>query len=184
MSVKLTQLVPAFRIDAVLEELWRALEAKWDGEKPSTNSLTVYETVRAAGRRTREHHQHEYRSVDELRRAQGGPGLLREYTLYVASWGSREVRFRAPGGGSAAAVEVTARDAEWCREVADAVLEVLRPHRLWYAIVHRGGPWALPLAAILVLASVPLVVYGLGFPQRGVPAVAWLPAVRGSGLVS
>ena len=51
MSVNLTEQVPAFRIDDdVLERLWRGVEAKWAGEEPAMNKLTVRETVRIAGR--------------------------------------------------------------------------------------------------------------------------------------
>ena len=66
MSVKLTEQVPAFRIDDdVLERLWRGIEAKWAGEEPAMNTLTVHETVRVAGRRTTEEHEQDYQSVDE-----------------------------------------------------------------------------------------------------------------------
>lgn len=159
MAVTLKQQVPAFRIDdAVLARLWRALEAKWAGEKPAMSYLTVRETVRAPGRRAPEEHEHKYQDIDELRRASSGPGLLRHYHLTVSSWGKdgRGVSFGAFGGGSAASVEVNAADAEWCREVVDTVLDLLRPHTLWYAIVHRGGFWA-PPAAALFLAGVTII---------------------------
>ena len=111
MSVKLTEQVPAFRIDDdVLVRLWRGVETKWAGEEPDVNGLTVRETVRVAGRRTPEKHEHDYQSVDELRRAPGGPGVLRDYTLAVSSWGKegREVRFSAYGDGRDATLEVNA----------------------------------------------------------------------------
>ena len=166
MSVKLKEQVPAFRIDDdVLERLWSGIEAKWAGEEPEVSRLTVRETVRVAGRRAPEEHQQDYQSVDELRRAPGGPGVLRAYTLAVSSWGkeSREVRFNAYGGGHAATVEVTAADAAWCREMVDTVLELLRPHTLWYAAVHRITPWAPLAAAIPAVVSIPLASIW-GFP--------------------
>ena len=106
------------------------------------NKLTVRETVRIAGRRAPEEHRQDYQSVDELRRAPGGPGVLQDYTLTVSSWGkeSRDVRFCAYVAGGAATVEVNAADAAWCREVVDTVLELLRPHTPWYAAVHRINP--------------------------------------------
>ena len=174
MSVNLTEQVPAFRIDDdVLERLWRGVEAKWAGEEPAMNKLTVRETVRIAGRRAPEEHRQDYQSVDELRRAPGGPGVLQDYTLTVSSWGkeSRDVRFGAYGDGGAATVEVNAADAAWCREVVDTVLELLRPHTPWYAAVHRISPWALIAAAILAVVSVPLAS-SWGFPQWSVLAFA------------
>ena len=174
MSVTLKEQVPAFRIDDdAFERLWRGVEAKWAGEEPAVNRLTVSETVRVAGRRTPEEHEQDYRSVDELRRATGGPGVLRAYTLAVSSWGkeSRKVRFGAYGGGRAATVEVNAADAAWCREVVDTVLELLRPHTLWYAAVHRISLWALFVAAILALVGVPLAS-SWGFPVGSALACA------------
>ena len=170
MSVKLTEAVPAFRIDdSVLERLWQSVEAKWAGEKLARNTLTVRETVRVAGRRTPEKHEQDYQSIDELRREPSSPGVLRAYTLAVSSWGkeSREVRFGAHGGGHAATVEVNAADAAWCREVVDTVLELLRPHTLWYAAVHRISPWAPLAAAIPAVVSMPLAILW-GFPLWGV----------------
>jgi hypothetical protein len=166
MSVKLTQPVPAFRIDdAVLERLWRALETKCAEAGPPAGTLSVWETVRVAGRRAPEKHEHEYQSIDELRRASSGPGLLRNYLLRVSSpWGGdhRRVTFHASGGGRAAWVEVNAADAEWCREVVDAVLDLLRPHTVRYAIVHRGEA---PYTAIGVVTLV-TVVSIVGFQQH------------------
>ena len=66
------------------------------------NTLTVRETVRVAGRRTPEEHEQDYQSVDELRRATGGPGVLRAYTLAVSSWG-KEKRARSASARTAAA---------------------------------------------------------------------------------
>ena len=88
-STKLTQQVPAFRADdAVLGQLWRAIEAKCGEAGPPSSSLTVYETERAAGRGTKERHTYEYQSMDDLRRSSNEPALLREYTLSVSSpWG-------------------------------------------------------------------------------------------------
>ena len=174
MSVRLKEQVPAFRIDDdAFEQLWRGVEAKWADEEPSRNTLTVRETVRVAGRRTPEEHEQDYQSVDELRRATGSPGVLRAYTLYISSWSkeSREVRFGAYGGGSPATIEVNAADAAWCREVVDTVLELLRPHTLWYAAVHRISLWAMTAGAVLALVSVPLV-YSRGFPLGSVLAFA------------
>lgn len=88
MSVNLTEQLPAFRIgDDVLERLWRGVEAKWAGEEPAMKKLTVRERVRIAGRRAPEQHRQDYRSVDELRRAPSGPGVLQDYTLTISSWG-------------------------------------------------------------------------------------------------
>lgn len=174
MSVRLIQPVPAFQVDdTILGGVWRAIETKWDGQRPSTSTLTVYERVRATGRRAAEEHQHKYRSIDELRRAPSGPAVLREYTLSVGSWGdsSREVYFRTPGRGSAASIEVNAADAEWCREVVDTILKMLQPHMLWYSAVHRVSLWVLLLAAVLALVSVTISA-SLGFPEWSVPAVA------------
>lgn len=166
VKVKLSQPLPAFRIDdAVLERLWRLLEAKCAEAGPPRGSLSVSEKVRVAGRRTPEEHEHEYRNVDELRQTPGGPVLLRDYGLYVSTpWDSdgRCVRFRASGVG-AASVEADAPDAAWCREVVDAVLELLRPHAVWYGIVHRGAPWVMPSAlgaAFLAAAVVSVEVLG------------------------
>lgn len=174
MSVKLTEQVPAFRIDdRVLKRLWRGVEAKWAGKEPAVDTFTVRETVRDAGRRALEEHQQNYQSVGELRRAPGGPGVLRHYTLTVSSWGkeSREVRFGAYGGGYAATVEVNAADAAWCREVADTVLELLRPHTLWYAAVHRISLWVPFATAIPTLGGMALAI-GCGFPQWSLLVVA------------
>ena len=42
MSVKLTEQVPAFCIDDdAFERLWRGVEAKWAGEEPAMNMVTV-----------------------------------------------------------------------------------------------------------------------------------------------
>ena len=65
---------------------------------------------------------------------------------------------------------MNAAAAAWCREVVDTVLELLRPHTLWYAAVHRISPWALIAAAILAVVSVPLASIR-GFPQWSVLAV-------------
>ena len=163
MSVKLTQQVPAFRIDdAVLERLWCTLEAKCAEAGPPTGTLSVWETVRVAGRRTPEKHKHQYQSIDELRRASSGPDLLRNYWLSVSSpWGSdcQRVIFHASGGGSAASVEVEAPDAEWCREVADTVLDLLRPYTLAYAIVHRGGAPYTAIGAVTIATVVSMGVF-------------------------
>ncbi len=159
MAVKLTRRAPAFRIDdAVLGQLWRALGAKCAEAGPPDGTLTVRETVRAAGR-TPEKHEHEYRSIDDLRRASKDARLLRDYTLRVSSpWGDdhRSVSIYAFRAGGPASVEVSAPEAPWCHEVMDTVLGLLRPHRTWHAAVHLGGPRALLLAMCgLVLA--PLV---------------------------
>lgn len=174
MLVKLREQVPAFRLDdRVLERLWRGVEAKWAGEQPEVNTFTVRERVRVAGRRAREEHQHDYQSVEELRRTPGGPDVLRNYTLAVSSRGkeSREVRFGASGDGDAATVEVNAADAAWCREVADTVLELLRPHTLWYAAVHRISLWVALAAMIATLGGLPLAI-SYGSPQWTVLVVA------------
>ena len=171
MSVKLTQPLPPFRIDdAVLERLWRTLEAKWTGEKPSSSKLTVCERTRGAAGRAREEHRHAYQSVKELQRATSGSGLLREYTLSVYSWGddSRGVSLYAPGGGGAATIEVEGAHAEWCREVLDTVLNLLRPHTVWYAMVHRHG-LGTPIWAALVLGAA-WIVASWFLPR-------WLPLV-------
>ena len=140
MTVKLTQPLPAFRIDdTVLERLWRMLEAKCAEVGPPQGSLSVSEKVRVADRRTPEEHDHKYGSVGELRRTPGGLALLRDYRLYFSTpWGrdGRYVSFSA-AGGSAASVGMEAPDAAWCRKVADAVLEVLRPHTVRYGMLHR-----------------------------------------------
>ena len=162
MSVKLTQQVPAFRIDdAVLGRLWRAIEAKCAEAGTPSGKLSVWETVRVAGRPTPEKHQHEYQSIDELRRGSSGPGLLRNYWLSVSTpWGGdhRRVIFHASGGGSAASVEVEAPDAEWCREVVDTVLDLLLPYTVRCAILHRGGA---PYAAIGAVTVVTVVSIGV-----------------------
>ena len=167
MAVTLTRRAPAFRIDdAALDRLWRALEAKCGEAGPSTGTLTVRETVRAAGRRTPEKHEHEYQSIDDLRRASNGTRLLRDYALSVSSpWGSdyRRVTFRAFRGGGTASVEASAPEAHWCHDVVDTVLDLLRPHTTWYAIVHRGDHWAQLLAiGVLIIAA---VVYDLVLEQ-------------------
>ena len=65
-TVKLTQPLPAFRIDdAVLEWLWHVLEAKCAEAGPPPGSLSVSEEVRMAGRRAPE----ERAQVSERRRA-------------------------------------------------------------------------------------------------------------------
>ena len=169
--MKLTQPLPPFRIDdAVLDRLWRTLEAKWNGEKPSSSTLTVCERTRGAAHDAREEHRHDYQSVNELQRTTGGSGLLREYALSVYSWGpdSRGVRLYSPGGGGAATIEVEGTDAEWCHEVLDTVLNLLRPHAVWYATVYRGGLWA-PIWAVLVLGGA--VIAASWFLPRWVPLV-------------
>ena len=124
MPVTVTQQVPAFRMDdAALERLWCTLEAKCAEAGPTAGRLSVRETVRVAGRRTPEKHEHEYQSIDELRRASSGPVLLRNYRLNVSSPGDdgcRRVSFGAAGGGAAATVEASAPEAPWCREVVDS----------------------------------------------------------------
>ena len=141
-NVTVTQEVPAFRADdSVLDRVWRAIAARCaEGGTPS-GTLTVYRSLRGSQRAARERHRYEYRSVDDLRRAASGPGVLREYALDVSSpWGEdhRRVRFTASGRGPAA-IEAIAADAEWCRDVVGAVLDLLRPHSPWYALVHRVG---------------------------------------------
>lgn len=89
--------------DAVLERLWRILEAKCAEVGPPQSSLSVSEEVRVAGRRTPEEHEHKYRSVDELRRTPGGP-VLRDYRPHVSTpWDrdGRHVSFSASGGRTA-----------------------------------------------------------------------------------
>ena len=166
LKVKLSQPLPAFRIDdAVLERLWRILEAKCAEAGPPRSSLSISEKVRVAGRRTPEEHEHVYRNVDELRRTPGGPVLLRDYQLFVSTTGDSDgrcVSFWASGFG-AASVVADAPDAAWCREVVDAVLELLRPHAAWYGIVHRGATWVMPAAtgaAFLAAAVVSVEVLG------------------------
>ncbi len=141
-DISLTQDVPAFRADdTVLEQVWRAIDAKCaEAGKPSSK-LTVYQTVRPAGRGASERHEYGYESIRDLRRSSNGPDLLREYTLGVSSpWGDdfRRVRFSASRIGTASVV-ASAPDAAWCREAVDAVLDVFRPHTTWYAVVHRMG---------------------------------------------
>ena len=171
VKVRLRQPLPAFRIDdAVLERLWRLLEAKCAEAGPPRGSLSVSEKVRVAGRRTPEEHEHKYRKVDELRRTPGGPVMLRDYRLYVStSWDSdgRDVSFWASGCG-VASVEANAPDAAWCREVVDAVLELLRPHAVWYGIVHRGDPSVMPAAMGAVFLAVAVV---------SVEVLGWHPAI-------
>lgn len=149
MAVKLTRRAPAFRIDdAVLEQLWRALETKCAEAGPPDGALTVRETVRAAGR-TAEKHENKYAGIDDLRRASNGFRLLRDYTLNVSSpWGDdyRSVSIYAFRSGGTASVDVSAPEAPWCHDVMDTVFDLLRPHRTWYAAVHLGGPWMPPLA--------------------------------------
>ena len=169
--------VPAFRADdTVLGQLWRTLEAKCREAGPPSSSLTVYETVRAAGRGTKERHTYEYQSIDELRRSSNGPALLREFRLSVSSpWGDdyRKVHFFAGGFGTAS-VDISAPDAAWCHEVLKTVLHLLRPHTAWYAIVHRVGAYGtlcacLAMAALATWANVreypiglrEIVVYGV-----------------------
>ena len=162
MAVKLTRRAPAFRIDdAVLEQLWRALGAKCAEAGPPDGTLTVRETVRAAGR-TPEKHENQYRSIDDLRRASNDDRLLRDYTLRVSSpWGDdhRLVSIYASRAGGPASVEVSAPEAAWCHDVMDTVLDLLRPHRTWHAAAHLGGPWA-PLWAMGALVAM-LVVCSL-----------------------
>ena len=155
-DVTLTQQIPAYRADdTALEQVWRAVEAKCaEAGKPS-GSLTVYETLPPSGRGVRERRESEYRSIDDLRLSSDGPDLLREYTLSVSSpWGDdfRRVRVSAGGVGTASVV-ASAPDADWCREAADAVLGLLRPHATWYAIVHRMGLGGLFIAYMAVLAA-------------------------------
>ena len=169
--------IPAFRADdAVLGQLWRALEAKCGEAGSPSSSLTVYETVRSAGRGTRERHTYEYQSIDDLRRSSNDPALLREYMLSVSSpWGDdyRKVHFIANGFGTAS-VQISAPDIDWCHDVLETVLRLLRPHTAWYAIVHRVGLYGtlcacLGMAALAIWANVreyPLglrevVVYGV-----------------------
>ena len=66
---------------------------------------------------------------------------------------------------------MNAADAAWCREVADTVLELLRPHTLWYAAVHRISLWVAFAAMIATLGGLPLAI-GFGFPQWSVLVVA------------
>lgn len=62
-------------------------------------------------------------------------------------------------------------DAPWCHDVMDTILDLLRPHRTWYAAVHLGGPWA-PLLAICVL-GIAMVLISLVLDQpRGLAGVA------------
>ena len=155
-DISLTQDIPAFRADdTVLEQVWRAIEAKCaEAGKPS-GKFTVYETVRPAGRGTSERHEYEYESLRDLRRSSNGPDLLREYTLSVSSpWGDdfRRIRFSASRIGTASVV-ASAPDADWCREAVDAVLDAFRPHTTWYAIVHRMGMTWPFIAYLGVLAA-------------------------------
>ena len=176
-STAMEHRVPAFRADdAVLGRLWRTLEAKCREAGPPSSSLTVYETVRAAGRATKERHTYEYQSIDELRRSSNGPTLLREFRLSVSSpWGDdyRRVHFIASGFGTAS-VDISAPDVDWCHDVLETVLRLLRPHTAWYAIVHRVGLYGtlcacLGMAALAIWANVreyplglrEIVVYGV-----------------------
>ena len=61
--------------------------------------------------------------------------------------------FRA---GGTASVEVNAPEAPWCHDMMDTILDLLRPHRTWYAAVHLGGPWT-PLWAMGVLTAMLVV---------------------------
>ncbi len=171
MAVKLTRRAPAFRIDdAVLEQLWRALEAKCAEAGPPNGALTVRETVRAAGR-TAEKHENKYAGIDDLRGASTGSRLLRDYTLNVSSpWGDdhRSVSIYAFRSGGTASVDVSAPEAAWCHDVMDTILDLLRPHRTWYAAVHLGGPWMPPLA--MVALAVTLVVGNLVLDPSWGPA--------------
>lgn len=176
-STTLRHQVPAFRMDdAVLEEVWRAIEAKCAEAGPPSSRLTVHETLRAPGRGARERHEYKYRSIDDLRRASNAPTLLQDYRLSVSSpWGDdyRSVCFFASGSG-AAWMETSAPDAGWCHEVLDSVLDRLRPHTAWYAIVHRVGSYgtvfaSLGMGAVMIWAdlagypigAVEVAVYGL-----------------------
>ena len=171
MAVTVTRRAPAFRIDdAVLERLWRALEAKCAETGPPGGTLTVREKVRAPGR-SPEKHEHKYQSIDDLRRASNGSRLLRDYTLHVSSpWGDdhRSVSIYAFRSGGTASVEAGAPEARWCHDVMDTVLDVLRPHRTWYAALYLGGPW-MPLLAMGALA-VTLVVSNLVLDRPWGPA--------------
>ncbi len=91
---------------------------------------------------------------------------------------SRGVRLYSPGGGGAATIEVEGTDAEWCREVLDTVLNLLRPHAVWYGTVYRGGLWA-PIWAVLVLGGA--VIAASWFLPRWVPVVLalYLPLLAG-----
>ena len=177
-STTLKQDVPAFRADdAVLEQVWRAIEAKCGEAGRPSSSLTIYETVHAAGRGTKERHTYEYESIDDLRRSSNEPALLRHYTLSVSSpWGEdcRRVYFFASRHG-AASVEISAPDADWCHEVLETVLHLLRPHTAWYSIVHRVGLIGtfsayMGLAALAIWAS--LRGYPIGFGEIAVYAVS------------
>ena len=165
MTVKLTQPLPAFRIDdAVLDRLERLLKAKCAEAGPPQGSLSVSERVRVAGRRTPEEHEHKYGSVDELRRPSGGPVLLRDYRLHVSTpWDSdgRYVSFSASGGGTAS-VGMEAPDAAWCREVTDAVLGVLRPHAVWYGMLHRASYGTIAAVTAASVAAM-LALWALGW---------------------
>ena len=177
-STRLEQRIPAFRADdAVLGQLWRSIEAKCGEAGPPSSSLTVYETVRAAGRGTKERHTYEYQSIDDLRRSSNEPARLREYTLSVSSpWGDdyRRVHFRASGFG-AASVEISAPDADWCHDVLETVLRLFRPHTAWYAIVHRVGLYG-TLCACLGMAAVAIWAnireYPIGFREIAVYGVS------------
>ena len=155
-DISLTQQIPAFRAgDVALEQVWRALEAKCAEAGKPNGDLTVYETLRPSGHGARERRESEYRSVHDLRRSSDGPDLLREYTLRVSSpWGDDHRRVRVSAGGiGTASVVASAPDADWCREAADAVLDLLRPHTTWYAIVYRMGLTGLFIAYFGVLAA-------------------------------
>ena len=158
-EIRVTQDVPAFRADdAVLEKIWRTVEEKCAEAGKPRASLVVYQTVRVSGRSSKERHEHEYESVDHLRRSASAPDLLREYSLNVSSpWGDdyRRVRFAA-GRSGLASIEASAPDGEWCREVVDAVLDLLRPHHRAYAFTFRGG-WIATLTALILLTAGMLV---------------------------
>ena len=179
-EVTLTGRAPAFRADdLVLERVWRIMEAKCAEAGEPSGDLMVYETAGGFGWGTRERREYTYVCVEDLRRSSDGPGLLREYTLSVSSpWGDdyRRVRLTADRFG-AARITAIAPDAEWCREVVDAVVCALRPSRVWYSSLHRIG---MPGLVVLTfsLALVTLLVSQLE-PTLGPNAVAayWIGLV-------
>ena len=111
MPVTLTQQVPAFRMDDA------ALRSPHAGEARARVS----------------------EAIDELRRASERPrpaSELRAQRLVAAGRWLPARQLRRSGGGAAATVEASAPEAPWCREVVDAVLDLLR---------RRGRPQPRPV---------------------------------------
>ena len=82
-------------------------------------------------------------------------------------------------------MEIGAPDVDWCHDVLETVLRLLRPHTAWYAIVHRVGLYGtlcacLGMAALAIWANVreypiglrEIVVYGVSLGVTRRPGVA------------